>query len=61
MASILVNSLKRLYKAGRITKEQVAERVEKGTINVDDYQTITGEGYSEATADADSMEDTAGA
>ncbi|GFI25025.1 hypothetical protein IMSAGC012_00131 [Lachnospiraceae bacterium] len=47
MASILINSLKRLYAAGRITKEQLAERIEKGTITVDDYQEITGEEYDE--------------
>lgn len=47
MASILINSLKRLYAAGRITKEQLAERIEKGTITVDDYQEITGEEYNE--------------
>ncbi len=47
MASILVNSLKRLYTAGRITKEQLAERVEKGTITEADYQEITEEEYDE--------------
>ncbi|MCM1218110.1 MAG: XkdX family protein [Lachnospiraceae bacterium] len=47
MASILVNSLKRLYAAGRITKEQIGERVEKGTITATDYQEITGEEYDE--------------
>ncbi len=45
MASILVNSLKRLYTAGRITKEQLAERVEKGTITEADYQEITESEY----------------
>ena len=47
MASILVNSLKRLYTAGRVTKEQLTERVEKGTITEADYQEITGEAYGE--------------
>lgn len=48
MASILVTSLKRLYGAGKVTKAQVAERVEKGTITAEDYQTITGEAYEES-------------
>lgn len=47
MASILVNSLKRLYAAGRITKEQLDERIEKGTITPADYKEITGEEYDE--------------
>lgn len=45
MASILVNSLKRLYAAGRITKGQVAERVQRGVISEEDYEAITGEAY----------------
>lgn len=45
MASILVTSLTRLYGAGKVTKEQVAERVVKGTISAEDYKTITGEVY----------------
>lgn len=45
MFSILVNSLKRLYAAGRVTKDQIGERVEKGTITEADYQEITGEIY----------------
>lgn len=47
MATILVNSLKRLYAAGRVTKEQIAERTEKGTITEADYKEITGEEYRE--------------
>jgi len=47
MASILVNSLKRLYAAGRVTKEQLTERVEKGTIAEADYEEITGEVYGD--------------
>lgn len=43
----LVESLKRLYSKGRLTKEQVAERVTKGSISADEYQYITGEEYSE--------------
>lgn len=45
MASILVTSLKRLYTAGRVTREQIGERVEKGTITEADYLEITGEAY----------------
>lgn len=47
MFSILVNSLKRLYTVGRVTKEQIRERVKKGTITEADYQEITGEIYGE--------------
>lgn len=43
--SILVNSLTRLYESGRLTKEQIKERVEKGSINEEEYQEITGEAY----------------
>lgn len=43
--STLVESLKRLYKAGRLTKEQIAERVTKGTITPAEYEYITGEPY----------------
>lgn len=43
--SILVNSLTRLYESGRLTKEQIKERVEKGSINEGEYQEITGEAY----------------
>ena len=45
MARILVNSLKRLYDNGRLTIEQIAERVEKGSITTDEYLYITGEEY----------------
>ena len=45
MASMLIDSLTRLYKAGRLTKEQIRERVTKGTITEEDYEKITGEPY----------------
>lgn len=45
MASILVDSLKRLYAAGKLTKEQIRECVEKGTITEADYEAVTGEQY----------------
>jgi len=44
--SILVESLKRLYEAGRLTKAQVRQRVERGTITEADYEYITGEPYA---------------
>jgi hypothetical protein len=44
---ILVESLKRLYKKKTVTKEQIAERVQKGIITETEYEYITGEGYSE--------------
>lgn len=47
MARTLVESLKRLYEKDRLTKEQVAERVTKGSISADEYQYIIGEEYSE--------------
>ncbi len=43
MANILVSSIKRLYNSGKLTKEQVAERVAKGSITAADYEEITGE------------------
>lgn len=45
----LVNSIKRLYESGRLTKEQVAERVVKGTLNETEYEEITGEKYKAET------------
>ncbi len=41
----LIKSLTRLYNKGSLTKEDIAERVEKGTIAPEDYKTITGEVY----------------
>lgn len=42
----LVNSIKRLYESGRLTKEQVSERVVRGTIDEVEYKEITGKAYS---------------
>lgn len=39
----IVESLKRLYEAGRLTKEQLMERVEKGTITIEEYHYIVGD------------------
>lgn len=41
---ILVESLKRLYPK-KLTKDQIRERVEKGTISEEEYKYITGEDY----------------
>lgn len=48
---ILVESLKRMYKKETLTKEQVAERVAKGSISADEYEYITGEKYSGGDAE----------
>lgn len=40
---MLVESLKRLYVKGRLTKEQIAERVIKGSISSEEYQYIIGD------------------
>ena len=40
---ILVESLKRLYESGRVTKEQLNKRVEKGIISHQEYDYIVGE------------------
>jgi uncharacterized XkdX family phage protein len=42
---IVVNSFKRLYNAGKLTKEQIAERVVSGKIDAEEYEYITGEVY----------------
>ncbi|MBS6194261.1 MAG: XkdX family protein [Clostridiales bacterium] len=42
---MLVESLKRLYTKGTLTKEQIAERVEKNSISAEEYEYITGEVY----------------
>ncbi len=39
----LVESLKRLYHAGRLTLEQIQARLEKGTITQEEYDYIIGE------------------
>ena len=41
----LVESFKRLYSAGRLTKAQLAQRVESGLITAEEYEWITGEPY----------------
>lgn len=50
-SSTLIKSLTRLYESGRLSKEDIAERVEKGTITAEDYEVITGEAYPAGDAD----------
>ena len=45
MASILVESMKRLYQGGKITKANVKVRVKSGKITEDEYEYIVGEKY----------------
>lgn len=45
MARTIVESLKRLYEKGKLTKEDIALRVVKGTITAEEYKYITGEDY----------------
>ena len=45
MASILVESMKRLYQSRKITKANVSARVESGKITEDEYEYIVGEKY----------------
>lgn len=47
MASVLAGPMKRLYQDGKITKDDVAERVKTGKITKEDYEYITGETYKE--------------
>lgn len=42
---MVVESIKRLYEKGTISKETVKGRVVKGTINEDEYKYATGEEY----------------
>ena len=44
---ILAESIKRLYVSGKLTKAQVVERAQKGSISVEEYVSITGEEYPE--------------
>lgn len=48
----LVESFKRLYKAGRLTKEQMRVRVGNGLITEEEYEYIVGEPYEETTTEA---------
>lgn len=41
----VVKSFKRLHESGKLTVEQIKERVETGKIDVEEYKYITGEVY----------------
>ena len=43
----LAESIKRLYVGEKLTKAQVADRVQKGSISAEEYVYITGEEYSD--------------
>ena len=51
--STLVESLKRLYLRHRLTKFQIKERVEKGTITETEYEYITREPYRKGEDDGE--------
>lgn len=42
---MVVESFKRLYDAGKLTKEQVVQRVSTGVIDTEEYKYITEEEY----------------
>ncbi len=46
----VVESFKRLYNSGKLTREQIEERVDSGKINAEEYEYITGEAYEHETA-----------
>lgn len=42
MSAILVNSLERLYKKGKVSEEKIRMMVEKLQISKEEYEQITG-------------------
>ena len=42
----VVASFKRLYEAGKATKDDMKKRVVRGIITEDEYKIITGEDYA---------------
>lgn len=42
----VVASFQRLYKAGKVTKDDMKKRVTRGIITEDEYRIITGEDYA---------------
>ena len=44
---ILAESIKRLYVSEKLTKAQVVERAQKGSISAEEYANITGEAYQD--------------
>ena len=45
MNSTIINSMKRLYEKGSVTKEEFITRVQNGKLTEEEYKTITGEDY----------------
>ena len=45
MNIVTLNSMKRLYENGRVTKEDIIYRVVNGTLTTEEYLKITGEVY----------------
>lgn len=41
----LVKSLTRLYESGRVTVEQIDQRVRSGAVTADEFEIITGQKY----------------
>lgn len=46
----LVESIKRLFEKEKLSLEQVGQRVEKGTIDSQEYKYITGREYGNGNA-----------
>lgn len=46
----VVESFKRLYNSGKLTREQVKERVDSGKISAEEYEYITGDVCENETA-----------
>ena len=40
---MMVESFKRLYNSGKLTKEQISERMDSAKISAEEYEYITGE------------------
>ena len=45
MNTVIIKSMKRLYEAGKKSKEEFIERVKSGALTKEEYKTITGEEY----------------
>lgn len=45
MLKIIIDSMKRLYEKGSITKDDITQRVVSGKLTPEEYKTITGEEY----------------
>ena len=45
MNTVIINSMKRLYEAGKKSKEEFIERVKNDILTKEEYKQITGEDY----------------